>query len=136
MWRWGREQSARSERRMSGEKPQRRECAPDDSGVRECAAGRAAVRVCKPFRDSPTTPCQNSATMLQERRFAAFPVQLCSVQLRGIWSNFALKRTRLEHVGLISRSAGFARRFLHCLGTRSLAPPCHGYSSRLSGRLV
>ncbi len=69
------------------------------------------------LRDFHTSPYQNSGTQLLERRFAVFQVQFSSVQLRGIGANFALTRTRLEHVGLVPRAVGGSSSLLNRRGT-------------------
>lgn len=116
-----------------GEQPQRMECAPDDSGVRECAAGRAAVRVCSFIRDFLANPYQICETPIQEMSFAVLWVQFYSIQLTGIWVNFTLKRTRLEHVGLISRISDAHEASFIVVGVLSSLLPVVVFFARLVG---
>ena len=71
-------------------------------------AQSAEQRFCNPLRDLHENPRHCSEIPLQQQRFAVFLVQFCSVKLRGIRAYFAVKRTRLEHVGLVSRECAFS----------------------------
>ena len=66
---------------------------------------------------------------------AVFLAQLGSVQFRRIGANFALTRTRREHVGFFSRDVGGSRRLLTSRGTRSTRPSLLSSLFRLSSRL-
>ena len=57
----------------------------------------------KPFRHPHISPCQMNGTPLQERSWAVLRAQFGSVRFRGIWASLAAKRTRREHIGLVSR---------------------------------
>lgn len=71
----------------------------------------------------------------QKQHFAVLRVQFGSVQLRGIGANFALKRTRREHIVFLFRNVGLSRRLLASHGTGSIRLSVSSSHFHLSGSL-